>query len=231
MAAPIAHIVCALVLLNSGSVKVDNVQEFIIGTSFPDIRYLGVIEREKTHLHNLTLNDIKNAPTSFEQGRLLHSLLDEVREEFVEEHELYRFVNNTRFRSQILKFYEDMQLYPQIDDWRKISTYFDVVLPEEEAYGIKKEDIQTWHAVLKQYCAQRPTVHTIESFLQQRTDALLKKERSALKRFWVRSREWIKNKLITFVLTRNLKKLDKEKKVKTSINHFYKNVAEFLSQR
>ena len=50
MAAPIAHIFCALFLLNNNIIDVDNIQEFIIGTSFPDIRYLGVIERDTTHV-------------------------------------------------------------------------------------------------------------------------------------------------------------------------------------
>ena len=58
MAAPITHIVLTNKIFNkyfSNKEKGD----FFIGASFPDIRYLKVIKREKTHFNNITLNEIK----------------------------------------------------------------------------------------------------------------------------------------------------------------------------
>lgn len=63
MAAPIAHIFCALALLQQGKIKVADKQSFILGTSFPDIRYLEVIKRDQTHEKNVNWNDVINAPT------------------------------------------------------------------------------------------------------------------------------------------------------------------------
>lgn len=229
MAAPIAHIFCALALITSGTIQVDDMRAFIIGTSFPDIRYLGVVERETTHVHNVTWNDVLNAPTSFLQGLLLHSLLDEKRESFVEEHELYAALNTKKFSTQVLKLYEDMQLYSRVDDWPQIITYFDTILPEEQTYGITTKDIEIWHALLQTYCAQQPTIEAIEFFLQQRTALTLKNEPSAFKAFYIQWSGWLKNKAALFILKNSLEKLEKQKKVKKCMNHFYDNVVQFLS--
>lgn len=49
MAAPITHVALTEKIFNNIFHNYDK-KEFIIGTSFPDIRYLGTIDREKTRL-------------------------------------------------------------------------------------------------------------------------------------------------------------------------------------
>lgn len=228
MAAPIAHIFCALSLLSSNAITIDNVTDFIIGTSFPDIRYLRVIERDKTHVKNVTWNDVINAPNSFEKGRLLHCLLDEVREEFIEQNNLYEFIPNSPFRTQILKFYEDIILYEMIKSWPQINHYFDTIIPEEIVYDININDLKMWHNILKDYCSQQPNTNQILKFLQLRLDLSAQKENNLFKRFLMRCKGTIINRIAYFKLQSTLNDLKSRKKLNTAITFFYTHVNTFL---
>jgi hypothetical protein len=228
MAAPIAHIFCALFLLNSGAIEVENKSAFIVGTSFPDIRYLGVINRDQTHEENITWNDVNNASSSFEQGRLLHSLLDEEREKFVVKHNLYACVPNSRFRTQILKFYEDILLYEVIHNWSEIADFFDIVLPEESAYGIKKNDLILWHNLLKQYVSQQPDLYRIFLFLQQRTAFAVQQESNPIKQLFIRCKGAIFNRIAYIYFASMLHELRKSKKIKSAMTFFYKNIDQYM---
>src|SRR5438045_2048548 len=105
-------------LLNCGAFDVTKKSDYVCGTSFPDIRYLGVIARDQTHTKNATWDDVINAPTSFEKGRVVHSLLDEARWEFVKRHHLSdHILVPTWLYDTVLKFYEDMLLYDLIKNW------------------------------------------------------------------------------------------------------------------
>ena len=81
MAAPITHIALTEKIFNNIFHNYDK-KEFIIGTSFPDIRYLGTIDREKTHLSVNNLENI-NDKSSFISGMKFHALVDKVREDFL----------------------------------------------------------------------------------------------------------------------------------------------------
>ena len=81
MAAPITHIVLTDKIFQN-HFKDKNKADFYTGTVFPDIRYLGVIDRNKTHFKNLKISDVKKE-TSFWAGFKFHSFLDEAREKFL----------------------------------------------------------------------------------------------------------------------------------------------------
>lgn len=72
MAAPITHIVLADKVW-AQFLSSFNKNDFFIGTSFPDIRYLKVINREKTHFKNQSINDIKS-DDSIIAGIKFHSI-------------------------------------------------------------------------------------------------------------------------------------------------------------
>src|SRR5438552_12343909 len=110
MAAPIAHIFLALEMLTGPFSGLFNEREFIIGTSFPDIRYLNVIDREKTHLSHVTLEEILQEPDSFKAGMLFHSFVDEQREKYIVAHGFYGELPSFIFITQVLKFAEDIIL-------------------------------------------------------------------------------------------------------------------------
>ena len=163
-----------------------------------------------------------------EKGRILHCLLDEVREEFIEKNNLYEFIPDSPFRTQILKFHEDIILYKMIKDWPEICHYFDNILSEESAYGINVNDLKAWHNLLKNYFSQQPNTNQILGFLQQRLTLSAQKENNLFKRFLMQCKGAIINKIAYFKLRSTLSDLKNRKKLNTAINFFYTHVNTFL---
>jgi len=150
MAAPIAHIFLALQMLSGPFKGLFNEKEFLVGTSFPDIRYLKVIEREKTHFSRVALTDIIREKDSFRAGVLFHSFVDEKREEYVVKNGFYEKIPDFKFSSQSLKFAEDVILKNHFDITPYIA-YFDGILEQETQCNIAAEHIKSWHFFLQEY--------------------------------------------------------------------------------
>lgn len=150
MAAPIAHIFLAIQMLAGPFNGLYNEKDFIVGTSFPDIRYLKVVARTKTHFTNVTLQDILQERNSFKAGMLFHSLVDETREIYVAKNKLYEKIPHFRFSTQALKFAEDQILRSQCDI-TKYHTYFDDIIDIEKTYGVDQGHINRWHTFLQDY--------------------------------------------------------------------------------
>lgn len=164
MAAPITHIVLTNKVFSKHFSNKNN-SEFLIGTSFPDIRYLGVIERDKTHKINVTLKEVKQEKSSFKSGLLFHSLVDHIREKFMKENSIYDLLPESPFLSQAIKIHEDQILFEKVNNWQKIINYFDLILPEERNYGINDDDLKKWHLLLQQYFKNKPTDSDINLFI------------------------------------------------------------------
>ena len=158
MSAPIAHIVLALLMFPKYFPD-KNLKEFIIGTSFPDIRYFGKISREETHAKQITLDMIKKESSSFKAGMLFHALVDEKRLSYMQKHNVYEIIPKNRYSDTSLKFFEDILLYDKVKNWEKIISYFDTILYEERLFGIPEEQIVKWHRFLKNYFSMRITPH------------------------------------------------------------------------
>ncbi len=95
MAAPITHIVLTQKIFDKYFRRLDH-QLFFIGTLLPDIRYLGVIDRKETHYKNLSIKDL-NGEKSFLAGLKFHSILDEVREKFIIENDIYSLCMDSKY--------------------------------------------------------------------------------------------------------------------------------------
>lgn len=160
MAAPIAHIFLALQILSGPLKGLFNEKEFILGTSFPDIRYLNIIGRNNTHFDDVTFEQLKQERDSFKAGMLFHSFVDEQREQYVVEHNLYDLIPHFKFMTQSLKFAEDILLCPLIDTSKFIS-YFDERVPQESTFNVSDENVQRWHLFLKDYCNQKFSSHDL----------------------------------------------------------------------
>ncbi len=154
MAAPIAHIFLAIQMLAGPLSGLFNEKEFIIGTSFPDIRYLGVISRNVTHFSGVTIEDIMQEKDSFKAGMLFHSLVDRLREEYIVAHRFYSKIPDFKLITQTLKYAED-EILRSIFDSTVYVDYFDDILEQEKAYNISEKDIRTWHKYLQTYFAGR----------------------------------------------------------------------------
>ncbi len=162
MAGPVAHIIVALSLLPCLSEITQ--KEYIIGTSFPDIRYLGIIEREQTHNPHASWQTIQKEHSSFKKGMDVHALLDIERERFFEEHGMYELIPEFPHRAFCMKIAEDRLIYEMLtqDQWQEIGDYFDN--PDILEMAIEEKYIKKWYGILKKYCAQKPSLDMIAAF-------------------------------------------------------------------
>ncbi len=163
MAAPITHIVLSDKVFNS-LFSTKEKKDFFIGTSFPDIRYLRVIDRSKTHFQADRFDEIKKAD-SFMSGVIFHSIVDNIRESLLLEKDLYSLLPKSQYLTQSLKIFEDQVIYSNVKDWSSYINYFDQILVNEIGFGISKENIKRWHDLLQSYFRELPTASSISKFI------------------------------------------------------------------
>ncbi len=162
MASQITHIPYGKKVLDQ-FLSDQNIDEakFFVGTLFPDIRYLGTINREKTHVNNPTLEQLRNIPGDFEKGMYAHGFIDIKREELLERLGAYDVIQkNSRFTSTAMKFVEDEFSYSLIDDWGKYIEYLNTVFPEELNF-VPKNTATKWHTLLKNYFNEKPSQSSV----------------------------------------------------------------------
>lgn len=164
MASQITHIILAEKGLNRTPCKFDR-GSFLVGTVFPDIRYLKVIDREKTHFKGLYLRDILEERDSFTAGLKYHSLVDEVREKYMVEKGIYDLFPSSKLITQALKAYEDEVLYSNVSDWNQVVAYLDKVLPEETELVEQMDKVKAWHSLMQRYFKEAPTNSSRKNFI------------------------------------------------------------------
>lgn len=164
MANQITHIVLAEKMSDELFKKFDK-EDFLVGTVFPDIRYLKIIEREKTHFNGLSFKDILDEQNSFTAGLKYHSLVDELREKYIIEKGIYSLVPDSKFITQALKIYEDEILYSKVSDWDEVIRFLDKVLPEETELTAQSDGVQRWHSLMQEYFKESPTDISRKSFV------------------------------------------------------------------
>jgi len=162
MPSPITHIAFTEKIYDKFFKDKDR-KEFFIGTIFPDIRYLGVIERSKTHFEDLRLRDLEK-DNPFTSGLKFHSITDEIRDAFMISRKVYSFCPKLEYINISLKFLEDQILYEKVGEWDEYIKFLDVILPDELSFDIKKKDIRKWHVVLQKYFKKRPNQNVISKF-------------------------------------------------------------------
>jgi hypothetical protein len=165
------HVVLALKILSLLPGTIDK-KEFIVGTSFPDIRYLAHLDREQTHFEPVSWNDVMSCPSSFRAGMLFHNMVDILRIRHFEP-DFYDRQAPDRYSSVhvalfplIMKMAEDQVLYEAVYDWHEIMGYFDTIYETEKALCPDPDVIQKWHTLLQNYFSERPSVASIDRFLK-----------------------------------------------------------------
>src|SRR5581483_3187092 len=135
MAAPITHIMLALQILSLLPTHFDY-KEFLVGTSFPDIRYAAKLDRKLTHIEPVSWTDVLQAETAFHAGMLFHNLVDILRVKYFESH-FYNRIDAQKYSPSFIKFFplamkkaEDEILYSLANDWHEIISFFDSVYAE-----------------------------------------------------------------------------------------------------
>lgn len=132
---------------------------FILGTSFPDIRYPADIKRDQTHFNGISLAKIITKP-AFEAGLYFHSFVDEIWNTFIRSHEaqLFSLIPHDRAMFHTMKTLQDLYLFDQSDNWQTIVDYFDTILPIESRFGASQEMVLRWHTVLANYLSKPPDI-------------------------------------------------------------------------
>jgi hypothetical protein len=154
MPAPITHIVLAEKIFEKYFAGM-NREEFLLGTSFPDIRRMGNFERGKTHLQKICFADLQDE-SSFMAGFKLHSLVDKTMDRYREETGLYSLFSSLEYQDPSMKVFADMVLYDKVKNWGEIIKVFEKMADEELKFGVGKEVVEKWHAKLMAYFAHKP---------------------------------------------------------------------------
>lgn len=68
----------------------EGTEAFLVGTLFPDIRYITHFPREKTHFNVNSLKEVGETSSPFDAGMKFHAWVDRVREEFVISSGIYK---------------------------------------------------------------------------------------------------------------------------------------------
>lgn len=154
MASQIAHIVYGKKIFNKLNLRSDNWTEFVIGTTFPDIRQLAKIKRNLLHKEKVNYEDvIKENP--FETGLYVHSYVDGKREKYLKEEGAYNLIEFEPITVAAMKLVEDEMVYSRITNWPEISKYYENVL-DEETKLVDKNIVKKWHVYLGKYISSKP---------------------------------------------------------------------------
>jgi hypothetical protein len=158
---PVTHILIAVDFLDSISIQLDR-KKFIIGTSFPDIRYPAKLERGQTHFSQPTIQEILSED-AFKAGILFHSLVDSLWNiEFHHQAYYKTHLPHNPAMMHTLKILQDVFVYDRLDKWGQISGYFKETIPEEDQFGAPKSMIKRWHQVISKYLSKPPQFEDIE---------------------------------------------------------------------
>lgn len=169
MAGPIAHVMLALSILPKLLPEQDaktliltdkNIKEFVLGSTFPDIRYITKnIKREDTHFKNITLEIVREKIREnkfFQAGVIFHSFVDELRDKYMNKKNVYKIMPRSENAVRAIKFLEDNILYKKIQNKNQVIKYFDTILDEELKFYtsegcIYKSDVKNWHKLMQTY--------------------------------------------------------------------------------
>lgn len=159
-AGPMMHVALGQYWLDKNEPDFDEEQrkKFLLGTVFPDIRYLGVVKRHQTHYHKVKLSDVKKEKSPFVQGVLFHSFVDEYRKNWIREHQSHQLVQEipSRYRDTFLKLIED-QILDEHYNWSEFKSCLLSIPQEERTFGISDGALTQWHTGLTLYFATSPS--------------------------------------------------------------------------
>lgn len=157
-AAPITHLYFAEKWLEQHPPLDEEAQkEFIVGTLFPDIRYLGGVSRAETHCKGVTLEEVRSTEDPFLAGLLLHSYLDFIRESIAQKMGAYLAVSHLatgQSATYLLKLLEDAWFYSRTNRSFAFSALDEIYEQECKIDGFVR--VYAWHILLQNYISSSP---------------------------------------------------------------------------
>lgn len=164
MASEITHVVLTDLIFDRFFPHVSK-QAFFVGTLFPDIRYLGQVHRNQTHLEAKNLKEVQEEKDAFIAGMRFHQLTDVVRRDFMIEKNIYQYIPETNFVESSLKIFEDELFYARCHAYPEVMSYLDVILDEERQFSMNDQMLMHWHHALKEYISVPPSDSSRDIFI------------------------------------------------------------------
>lgn len=160
-AAPGVHVLFAQLWMEKHGRDTEHQEDlaFIAGTLFPDIRYLGTLDRKETHIKHVTLASMRSEKNAFSAGLRLHSYVDEQREAFVKKYKIKKRLKGIPKKRRVLflKVLEDEILWDRLQTERALLA-MEKIYKEEIAAGADLPTIEKWHQEMDLYFRQRPSM-------------------------------------------------------------------------
>lgn len=132
---------------------------FMLGTLFPDIRYLARLPRSATHFF-ATLDDMIKSDDPFEKGMILHNFVDYFRWEHPLRSLATKHLEGMPGDDELqLKLLEDLILYNMREEHASdyIAEYFESIDEHELNYRVPYYTVQEWHDLHGEYFKIKPT--------------------------------------------------------------------------
>lgn len=157
--APAMHAYLGQMWLDAYQVKEATTRrDFMIGTLFPDIRYMGHVSRSQTHEKHVTLEQIDKEKNYFKKGMLFHAYVDEQHEKFTNRSKAYQNLPKDikSSREIFIELISDEIIFDQA--WIKpIATDINTVINDEKILGLTEFDLYPWHMLLNAYFMDPPS--------------------------------------------------------------------------
>lgn len=142
---------------------------FLRGTVFPDIRYLAEIERSRTHLMGVSLNDVQAEIDPWQAGRLFHCWLDEAWADYFGQWGLDRYDHSNDHKLRALKLMEDDQLQRLLKD-DEVKRLAEAVQGDDQqalAYGVTVEEVGRWNGLVAGLLMEKDSLKARERLLAE----------------------------------------------------------------
>lgn len=156
MASQISHVVYGRKIFSRYKDNNLSWPEFLVGTVFPDIRYIAKIDRKITHDFDVS-EEIAPNSSSFKVGMYVHSYVDEKREGILKKKGVYDLglAKNWLFPTA-LKLAEDEIMYSKYHNWNEAVDALDTYYNEEYEYIPNKRIVEKWHNLNKRLFEAKP---------------------------------------------------------------------------
>lgn len=165
MPAPVSHLAYGELYLRSRP-ELDGAV-FLRGTVFPDIRYLGTIDRAQTHRVGVKLAEVAVETNAWRAGWLLHSWLDERWSGFFVEAGFMTRAENEQPRWQALKLMEADMSRTRLSDPGDVVEVLAGVDDEALEFGVKDTDVRRWGEMVGRQVLAAPTMESKQHLMRE----------------------------------------------------------------
>lgn len=161
-AGPVTHVLLADMWLDTCGKHYteDERRIFLVGTLYPDIRYLAELPRTATHLSKVNLKEIAQEPDIFKAGSMFHSWVDNAREYYLKSRKgkvLSGLKGISSFlASNYLKWLED-EIYFPLHSWSDVIDDLKTVSKGEKQGGLAYKILEEWNKLLIEQLTYSPS--------------------------------------------------------------------------